>query len=177
MWTDAILAYLHYIAIFGLMITFARERILLRAGPASIDPNALAAIDTGFGMTAAFVLLTGAARAVFGAKGWAFYAHNPAFHVKIGLFVLVGLISIAPTVMFLRWRKARRQDPSFRIPEAEWKRANAILRPSGDQTGVPSYALFVVSRTCLPLSSVITRALRSSRLMKGRKSWRFRPSR
>jgi putative membrane protein len=123
MWTDAILAYLHFGAIFTLIWFLAKEWTLLRAGAANVDIERLASADAGFGMSAGIVLVTGALRAVYGIKGWAFYAHNPAFHVKIGLFVLVGLISIAPTLMFLRWRKARRQDASFRVSEPEWKRA------------------------------------------------------
>ncbi len=123
MWTDAILAYLHFGAIFTLIWFLAKEWTLLRAGAASVDVERLASADAGFGMSAGIVLVTGALRAAFGIKGWAFYAHNPAFHVKIGLFVLVGLISIAPTLMFLRWRKARRKDASFRVAETEWKRA------------------------------------------------------
>src|SRR5690349_5819084 len=123
MWTDAILAYLHFGAIFTLIWFLAKEWTLLRAGTANVDLERLASADAGFGISAGIVLVTGALRAVYGIKGWMFYAHNPAFHVKIGLFVLVGLISIGPTLMFLRWRKARRQDASFRVSEPEWKRA------------------------------------------------------
>jgi len=127
MWTDAILAYLHYGAIFTLIWFLAKEWTLLRAGAANVDVERIAAADAGFGIAAGVVLITGALRAVYGAKGWAFYAHNPAFHVKVGLFVLVGLISIAPTLRFLRWRKARRQDASFRVPETEWTRVRRLV--------------------------------------------------
>ena len=127
MWTDAILAYLHYGAIFTLIGFLAKEWTLLRAGAANVDVERIAAADAGFGIAAGVVLITGALRAVYGAKGWVFYAHNPAFHVKVGLFVLVGLISIAPTLRFLRWRKARRQDASFRVPETEWTRVRRLV--------------------------------------------------
>jgi len=127
MWTDAILAYLHFGAIFTLIWFLAKEWTLLRAGAASVDVERIAAADAGFGIAAGVVLITGALRAVYGAKGWAFYAHNPVFHVKVGLFVIVGLISIAPTVRFLRWRKARRQDTSFRVSEKEWSQVRRLV--------------------------------------------------
>src|SRR5579871_562862 len=127
MWTDAILAYLHFGAIFSLIWFLAKEWTLLRAGAANLDLERLAKADAGFGITAGLVLVTGALRVAFGVKGWAFYAHNPVFHVKVGLFVLVGLISIAPTVRFLRWRKARRADPSFRVAESEWQSARRLV--------------------------------------------------
>jgi len=128
MWLDAILAYLHFMAIFGLFATLAREMWLLRVGAASLDIEMLARTDRSFGIHAGVVLVTGVLRASLGIKGAAFYMHNPAFHLKIGLFVLAALISIAPTIAFLRWRKARRADPSWRVPDAEWQRAKKLVR-------------------------------------------------
>lgn len=127
MWTDAILAYLHFAAIFTMIWFLAKEWTLLRAGAASLDVPRLANADAGYGLLAVLVLLTGAARAVFGLKGWSFYAHNPAFHAKVGLFVLVGLLSVVPTLAFLRWRRAWRADPSWRVPEAQWRRARRFV--------------------------------------------------
>jgi putative membrane protein len=128
MWLDAFLAYLHFMAIFGLFATLMYEVILLKAGAADLDIEALALTDRKFGIQAGVVLVTGALRAFFGAKGAAFYMHNPVFHLKIGLFVLAALISIVPTVAFLRWRKARRADASWRVPEAEWQRTRKLVR-------------------------------------------------
>lgn len=127
MWKDALFAYLHFAAIFGLVWFIAQEWLLLRAGAASIDLERLARADARFGLFAGLVLLTGAVRAVWGAKGWSFYAHNPVFHAKIGLFVLVGLLSILPTIAFLRWRKARRADPAYRVAETDWRRARRFV--------------------------------------------------
>jgi putative membrane protein len=127
MWTDAVLAYLHFAAIFALLWFLAKEWTLLRAGAANVDVERIAASDAWFGISAGLVLVTGALRAAFGAKGWAFYAHNPAFHVKVTLFVIVALVSIAPTMQFLRWRKARRSDAAFRVPDAEWTRARRLI--------------------------------------------------
>jgi putative membrane protein len=127
MWTDAILAYFHFAAILALVWFLAKEWTLLRAGAPNIDTERLANADAGFGLTALAVLVTGGLRAVYGAKGWSFYAHNPAFQVKVTLFVIVGLVSIAPTIAFLRWRKARRADPAYAVAEAEWKRARRFV--------------------------------------------------
>lgn len=127
MWTDAILAWLHFAAILTLVWFLAKEWTLLRAGAPNMDTERLARADAGFGITAIAVLVTGALRAVYGAKGWAFYAHNPAFHAKVSLFVIVGLVSIAPTLAFLRWRKARRADPGYVVAEAEWKRVRRFV--------------------------------------------------
>ena len=39
-------------------------------------------------------------------KGATYYFHTWTFHAKLGLFVILGLISIIPTLEFLRWRTA-----------------------------------------------------------------------
>lgn len=125
--TDAILAFFHFIAIFALVWFLAKEWTLLRAGIPKVDVERLALTDMGVGISAVVVLLAGAGRAVFGIQPWAFYAANPVFHAKVGLFILVALLSIIPTRQFLGWRRQRRADASWSIPEAEWKRARRMI--------------------------------------------------
>ncbi len=127
MWKEVILAYAHFAAIFTLLWFLAKEWTLFRVGADKLDTVALAKADAGFGIAAALVLVTGICRVTLGAKPAAFYLHNPVFHTKVGLFVLVGLISIWPTIAFIRWRKARAADQNFRIPDAEWRSARRLL--------------------------------------------------
>ena len=87
--------------IFQNLLQKSQQFLIRIAGAASVDIERIAKADAWFGATAGLVLVTGALRAAFGAKGWAFYAHNPAFHVKVTLFVIVGLVSIAPTLQFM----------------------------------------------------------------------------
>jgi len=127
MWKDAIFAYLHYIAIFALLWFLAKQWTLLRAGAQKLDVQRLVLADRGFGLAAGAVVAAGVLRLVFGAKPWAFYAHNPAFHAKIALFVGVGIISIWPTRAFLRWRKAALADADFRVGASEWQRVKRLV--------------------------------------------------
>src|SRR3546814_13772369 len=55
---------------------------------------------------ALLVLVTGLARVGDGGKVSDDYCHNGMFHGVIGLFVLAALISVMPTLRFMRWRKA-----------------------------------------------------------------------
>jgi len=41
-----------------------------------------------------------------------FYSSNPLFHTKVGLFILIGILSIWPTVFFIKNRKG---DPTEKI--------------------------------------------------------------
>ena len=52
------------------------------------------------------MLATGVTRVLWFGKGAAYYMGNSLFHAKLGLFILVGLLSILPTVVFFKWRGA-----------------------------------------------------------------------
>ena len=59
-------------------------------------------------------MAAGVARVIFGARGSAYYMANAFFWTKMALFAAVGLISIAPTLRYLGWRRSLRADPAFR---------------------------------------------------------------
>ncbi|CAJ0809435.1 hypothetical protein LMG19087_00463 [Ralstonia wenshanensis] len=119
MWLDALLAYLHYISIFTLIVFLTAEAVVLRPDMTPETCKRLARYDAVFGFAALAVLITGLLRVFYGAKGYAFYVHNPVFHVKIGLFILIGLMSIIPTVTILRWKKQGKTLPNFVPTPAE----------------------------------------------------------
>jgi len=127
MWSDAVFAYLHFAAIFTLLWFLAKEWTLFKAGPENLDAKRLALADLGYFLAAMAVLATGLMRAFLGAKGWAFYAHNPVFHAKIGTFLLIALVSVWPTRVFLRWRRAAAADPAFRPAAKEWRQVRVFL--------------------------------------------------
>jgi putative membrane protein len=104
---EALLAYAHLLAILTMVVFLASEAALCRAqwlNAAVVER--LGRVDLIYGLAAAAVLLTGLARVSLGVKGSAWYWSNPLLHVKIALFVVIGLLSIKPTLMFARWRRA-----------------------------------------------------------------------
>jgi putative membrane protein len=66
----------------------------------------ISAVDLWYGILAALILAVGFSRAVFAAKGWLYYSHNAFFWAKIATFALVGLLSVPPTLAYIRWRRA-----------------------------------------------------------------------
>ena len=105
--TDLGLAALHHLLVFGLAAMLVAEAVLLR-GPLTADAiPRLAKLDGGYGLCAGLLLVVGLARVFLGVKGEDFYLHNPWFHAKVGTFVLVGLLSILPTIRYARWKKAK----------------------------------------------------------------------
>jgi putative membrane protein len=67
---------------------------------------AVAAVDVWYGGLAGAILVVGFVRAVFAAKGWAYYSHNGFFWLKIATFLAVGGLSAPPTLRFIRWRRS-----------------------------------------------------------------------
>lgn len=106
---EAILAYLHITAILTLVVFLASEAALCRVEWMNAKVvERLSKVDLVYGIAAGAVLLTGVARTWWGMKGTAWYWTNPLLHTKLALFVVIGLLSIKPTLMFARWRKALR---------------------------------------------------------------------
>jgi putative membrane protein len=105
MWFDAFLAMVHHLAVFSLFAILAAEATLLSAPLSTGRLQVLGRVDGLYGLAAAIALTAGGLRAVYGAKGWDFYSANPVFWSKLGLFVVIGLISIVPTVRIIGWRK------------------------------------------------------------------------
>jgi putative membrane protein len=124
---DALVAYLHYAAILLVAGFLVAEAMLLRGELGQRDLAALVRSDVAYGLSAILVLATGLARVFYGAKGAAFYGDNPVFWVKVGLFLAVGLISIRPTVVFARWRRAARAGAGFSVPAAEVRGARRYV--------------------------------------------------
>lgn len=109
MTTEALLAYAHFLAILTLAAFLSSEAALCRKewiNAAVVER--LARIDAIYGAAAIAVLLTGLARACWGMKGLAWYASQPLLLTKVALFLVIGLISIAPTLRFRHWRKTLR---------------------------------------------------------------------
>jgi putative membrane protein len=63
---------------------------------------------------------------LFVEKGPAFYLHQPLFHAKLSLFVLMGLMSIYPTVRMLAWRRAAASQGGVAPPE--YRRVLMVVR-------------------------------------------------
>ena len=104
---DVLLAFGHHLLVFALVAVLVAELVL--ASTELLDARRLAQLgrlDAAYGGLAGGVVVVGLLRAVFGAKGWSFYAGNPLFWAKLGLFVAIGLLSIVPTARLIRWRRA-----------------------------------------------------------------------
>jgi len=61
-------------------------------------------------------------------KGVGYYLHDVAFHILVALFVVIGLLSAYPTVIFIRWRKIVGAGQTPTLAPDQFKRIQMILR-------------------------------------------------
>lgn len=117
MFIDFLLASFHHLAVFALVAILAAELVSLRPGLDAAGVRRVGQLDIAYGIAAALVLIAGFARVFFGAKGADYYFHNHVFWTKIGLFVVIGLLSIPPTLRAIAWRRALEKDANA-LPDA-----------------------------------------------------------
>jgi len=102
-------AFLHHLAAFGLVAALAVEFILIRGELNLGTARKLQRIDMVFGLSSGVVLVVGLLRVFYFEKGASYYFHSAPFIAKLSLFVIVGLLSIYPTVEFASWGKSLKQ--------------------------------------------------------------------
>ncbi|MFT3729675.1 MAG: DUF2214 family protein [Terricaulis sp.] len=124
---DIVLAIAHHILVFAIMGILAFELGAVRVGMTQKEIARVARVDLHYGALAALIVIVGFVRANFAAKGWDYYAHNGFFWSKIGTFALVGVISILPTIAFIRWRRAAKSDAAFAPSEADVRNVKRFL--------------------------------------------------
>ncbi|MCB1665912.1 MAG: DUF2214 family protein [Pseudomonadales bacterium] len=107
---DILIRYLHLFAALVLAGTLVLENIAVQRQISREDLRNLLKVDAVYGISAGVVALCGLALWLWVGKPASFYTANPVFHAKLTLFVLIGLLSIYPTVFLLRQRKTT-QDP------------------------------------------------------------------
>jgi len=141
---EAILAYVHFLAILTMVVFISSEAALCRVewlNKAVVER--LARIDMIYGMAAILVLATGIARTVWGVKGSAWYWTNPLLHVKLTLFIIVGLISIFPTMTYLRWRKQLRASGTLPAEAEVRKTRKLVMIQAHILVVIPLFAVFL----------------------------------
>jgi putative membrane protein len=125
--TDLVLAIMHHLLVFTLAGVLAFEIGAVRLNMTRDDILGVGRVDNWYGILAVLIIVVGFTRATMAAKGWAYYEINLFFWAKIATFVIVGLLSIVPTVAIIRWRNALKNDAAFAPPADAIRRVRVYL--------------------------------------------------
>ncbi|NOS56406.1 MAG: DUF2214 family protein [Cyclobacteriaceae bacterium] len=116
--TEIMLRYIHFISIFAIVGSLVAEHLLLKKELTRQELDRLSRIDAVYGI-AAVVLVAAGLTLWLGSIGKpaVYYSRNWIFLTKIGLFSLIGILSIYPTVFFIKSRKGNPEE-KIKIPSA-----------------------------------------------------------
>jgi putative membrane protein len=128
MLASALFAFLHFVSVFGIFATVFVEWQTLGPAPTCAEARRIQRCDRWFGIFASAVLIVGFLRVYYFEKGKAFYFSSPFFMAKMTLFLLVGLLSIYPTLRFVKWRADTREGRAPTLGAGEYGRLLALLR-------------------------------------------------
>ena len=127
MFVDFVLASLHHLLLIGLVAILTFELAVVREGLAASAIRRVARADSLYGLLALSLLIVGFSRVYFGIKGPDFYFVSHVFWTKIAAFILVGLLSVPPTLRILGWSRAARHDPAYIAPPGEITAARRFM--------------------------------------------------
>lgn len=108
MLTHWFLAAIHLLAFgLGLWAVLVRGTNFRRLAAGTGDARSVLIADNVWGICAIVLLVSGGMRAFGGfEKGTDYYLHQPLFHLKMTLFVLILLLEVAPLLTLIKWRVA-----------------------------------------------------------------------
>jgi putative membrane protein len=124
---NSLMATLHHLFAFTVTACIIYEFVAYRKGLSVPEARRIQRVDLAYGISAGLLLLVGFLRVYYFEKGINYYSHNSMFHLKLGAFLVVGLLSIYPTIRFLKWNPALKEDKAPEIPEDEFKRVRLFL--------------------------------------------------
>lgn len=116
MWSNFFLTYGHYLSILLLVSSVFTELFLVKNKLSEKELKRLIKVDSVYGIMAILVVTTGLLRVFLYGKGSEYYFSNWVFNLKFSLFILVGLLSILPTVTFLKMRKNMKGEEPQELP-------------------------------------------------------------
>jgi putative membrane protein len=140
MWRSAITAYLHYL---GFMLAFGAlvvESQTLKKDLSLAETWRVVIADTIYGLSATTILITGILRVIYFGKGTDYYLSSSVFYIKVGIFILVSLLSLYPTFSFITWIKDLRDGRAPTLELAKVDKLTWMIR--GELLGFAIIPLF-----------------------------------
>jgi putative membrane protein len=100
---EIILRYFHFISIFAIVGSLVSEHLLLKKELTRAEIGRIARIDAVYGIAALTLLCAGLTLWFSGVgKPAIYYSKNWIFHLKITCFATIALLSIYPTIFFIK---------------------------------------------------------------------------
>jgi len=115
--TDLIIfRYLHFMGAFAIVGAILAEQFMISKTMHRSEIKRISVVDAIYGFGAVVVLIAGMALWFWVGKPAEFYTKNWIFHTKLTLFLLLGVLSIFPTIFFMKKRKGIEPGKIIEVP-------------------------------------------------------------
>jgi putative membrane protein len=127
MLVPALIAFGHFVAFFALAAALVLELALINESLSIETARRIQRADRVIGMAAILLLVFGFLRVIYFEKGSEYYFANTFFQIKLGLFFIAALISLIPTMQFVRWNHELKQGIAPDLTSPTVKRLKSII--------------------------------------------------
>lgn len=124
---NSFMATLHHLSAFILTACLIYEFVAYRKGLSVEEARRIQRVDLVYGISAGLLIVVGLLRVFFFEKGSNYYFHNHVFWTKMALFAIIGLLSVYPTIRYIKWNPVLDENRAPEIPDIEFKRIRLIL--------------------------------------------------
>lgn len=108
--------YLHFISMFAFAASLIMEQFVISKSMTRGEIKRFVKLDTAYGISFILMLISGLLLWFVVGKPADFYTRNWIFHTKLTVFVVLSLMTIYPTVFFLRNRKGDDLSTKIEVP-------------------------------------------------------------
>lgn len=113
---EIIIRYLHFIGIFIIASALFTEHMLIKPEMLGVEIKKIAKIDLIYGISAIIILVAGLLLWFWVGIPAVVYTRNFLFHIKLTLFLILGILSIFPSIFFMKHRK--KEETQIIVPKA-----------------------------------------------------------
>ena len=126
---EALFAFLHYVSFIVLISMLVVEWVVYDRKLSAKQAKTLMTTDRLYGISAMFVIITGLLKAFYFGKGAEYYFTNYIFYAKLGIVLIIALLSIYPTIRFIKWSALLKEEVTeILVEESEYLKTKKLLR-------------------------------------------------
>src|SRR5262245_26596203 len=120
-------AFIHHAAAFLVVAALMVELVMLKQELTVQSARTVLRMDMVYGVAATLLLIVGFFRVIHTEQGMGYYFESGSFLTKLALFIVVGVLSVYPTIKFLGWRKALHEERVPDFPAATRRKVRMLI--------------------------------------------------
>ena len=125
---SALVAFLHFTTALLVVSMILFEALTFTESLTMSIAKRIQQADMIYLISALLVVAIGFLRVYYFEKGSAYYFSNWLFWVKIGSFIAVGLLSIYPTIKFIKWGKELKENKPPKVSLRDYTTISLLLK-------------------------------------------------